>query len=62
MISRLAGEPALVTHAQRALCTIPVAATALLSYVAAADARVLCETPSHAIKMRDLCKKSEHNA
>ena len=59
MASRPTVEPALVTRAQRALCTIIVAATALLSHVAAADARVLCETPSHAIRARDLCKKSE---
>jgi hypothetical protein len=35
------------------------AATALLSSVAAAGPRVLCETPSHAIKARDVCKKRE---
>src|SRR5262245_43026671 len=35
------------------------ATTALLSCVIAADARVLCETPSHAIRARDLCKRRE---
>jgi len=31
----------------------------LLSCAAAADARVLCETPNHVIKARDFCKKRE---